>query len=73
MAKVGIHVLKPGGKFITVEIIKDIRLVIAVLIFTFVWKTDVYWKRLFQKSKFKNLKSKYRIRFLKLATYILLK
>lgn len=67
------RVLKPGGKFITLEIIRDIRLVIAVLIFTFVWRTDSYWKELFNKSKFMLTNSNYRIRLIKMGTYTLQK
>ena len=67
------RVLKPNGKFIAIEIIRNFRLIITVLIFFFVWKPDKYWKTLFQKSKFKDFNSEYRIRLIKLATYILSK
>ena len=67
------RVLKPDGRFITVEIIRDIRLAVSVLIFLFVWKTDSYWKKLFNKSKLKLINADYRIRLLRLGTYILQK
>ncbi len=67
------RVLKPGGKFITVEIIRDIRLAIAVMVFVFVWKTDSYWIKLFNKSKFKLINADYMIRLIKMGTYILQK
>lgn len=67
------RVLKPNGKFITIEIIKDIRLFFAVLIFVFVWKTDHYWKSLFKRSKFPTINSDYEIKLVKLGNYILIK
>ena len=67
------RVLKPGGKFITVEILRNFRLIIAVLVFIFVWKTDTYWKYLFNETEFSRTYSDYKIRFLKFGIYILQK
>lgn len=40
------RVLKPGGKFITVEILRKPKLFLLVLFFALVWRPQEYWKNL---------------------------
>lgn len=64
------RVLKPGGRFITVEILRDARLVVAVLVFAPVWKPDRYWQALLADAGFASVKAEYSTRMLHLATYV---
>lgn len=50
------RVLRPGGKFITVEILRKPKLFAIVLFFSFVWKTKKYWEDIINQSGFRNLK-----------------
>jgi ubiquinone/menaquinone biosynthesis C-methylase UbiE len=48
------RVLKPGGRFATVEILRNKKLAACVLLFALVWKPKEYWTRLIEKSGFRN-------------------
>ncbi|MHA2203608.1 MAG: class I SAM-dependent methyltransferase [Candidatus Hodarchaeales archaeon] len=63
------RVLKPGGKFVTIEILRDLRLYLALLYFAFVWKTRNFWETLLSKSNFKEWKSETHTRFLNLGLF----
>jgi ubiquinone/menaquinone biosynthesis C-methylase UbiE len=49
------RVLKPGGKFITLEIIRNKKLALCVLVFAPVWKPKEYWPPLIEKAGFRNI------------------
>jgi ubiquinone/menaquinone biosynthesis C-methylase UbiE len=49
------RVLKPGGKFATVEILRNKKLALWVLVFALVWKPKQYWSRLIEKGGFRNV------------------
>ncbi|WXG46271.1 MAG: class I SAM-dependent methyltransferase [Candidatus Atabeyarchaeum deiterrae] len=49
------RVLKPGGKFATIEILRNKKLALSVLLFAFVWKPKEYWSKLIERSGFRNL------------------
>jgi arsenite methyltransferase len=49
------RVLKPGGKFATIEILRNKKLAICVLLFALVWKPKEYWTRLIETNGFRNL------------------
>lgn len=67
------RVLKPSGKFITVEIVRNRRMYLAFLLFSFVWKPESFWSSLFQKSRLKLLRSGKKLRFLDLGVFVLQK
>jgi len=50
------RVLKPGGKFIAFEMYRDVRMHLAFLLFSFVFKPKHYWTELLNKFDFKNIK-----------------
>lgn len=50
------RVLRPGGKFITAEILRKPKLFAIVLFFGFVWENKRYWANLINWAGFKNLK-----------------
>jgi SAM-dependent methyltransferase len=49
------RVLKPGGKFITLELIRNKKLALCVLVFAPVWKPKEYWPPLIEKAGFRNV------------------
>jgi ubiquinone/menaquinone biosynthesis C-methylase UbiE len=49
------RVLKPGGRFATVEILRNKKLALCVLVFALVWKPKEYWERLIEKNGFREL------------------
>jgi ubiquinone/menaquinone biosynthesis C-methylase UbiE len=49
------RVLKPGGKYVTIEILRNRKLALSVLLFAFVWKPKEYWFKLLERNGFKNL------------------
>jgi ubiquinone/menaquinone biosynthesis C-methylase UbiE len=49
------RVLKPGGRFATVEILRNKKLALCVLLFALVWKPKEYWERLIDKNGFREL------------------
>jgi arsenite methyltransferase len=49
------RVLKPGGKFMTIEILRNKKLAASVLLFALVWKPKDYWTGLIRKAGFQNL------------------
>lgn len=51
------RVLKPGGKFITVEILRKPKLFLLVLFFALVWRPKEYWKNLIECGGLENLKT----------------
>lgn len=52
------RVLKPKGKFVTVEILRNKKLALSVLLFALVWKPKEYWLKLLEKSGFRNVTMK---------------
>lgn len=64
------RVLKPGGKFITVELLRDAKMFFAMLFFAFVWKPKQYWTNLLEKTGFKNLKIEEFKGYINYAVYI---
>jgi ubiquinone/menaquinone biosynthesis C-methylase UbiE len=64
------RVLKPGGKFITIELLRDARMFLAMLFFALVWKPKQYWVNLLGKTGFRNLKTKENKRYINYAVYI---
>ena len=64
------RVLKPNGKFISVEMLRDRRMNIAFLLFSRVWKSKMYWKLLHEQSGFDNQKIKEYTRFINLGVFI---
>lgn len=64
------RVLKPRGKFVTIEILRDRRLYLTLLYFAFVWKTKNFWETLLSKSNFKEWESETHTRFLNLGIFI---
>lgn len=67
------RVLKPEGKFITVEILRNRRMYSAFLLFSFVWKSESYWSSLFNRSSLKLVHIIRKRRFLDLGVFILQK
>ena len=63
------RVLKPSGKFISVEMLRDHRMKIAFLLFSRVWKPKMYWK-LHEQGGFDNQKIKEYTRFINLGVFI---
>ena len=49
------RVLKPNGKFVTIEILRNRKLTLSVLLFALVWKPKEYWMKLLRRSGFRNL------------------
>jgi len=49
------RVLKPGGKFATVEILRNKKLALSVLVFAPVWKPKEYWIKLIEEARFRNV------------------
>ncbi len=65
-----IRVLKPGGKFITVELLRNAKMYAAMLFFAFVWKTKRHWVDLLENAGFKNLKAEEYKRYINYAMFI---
>ena len=65
-----IRVLKPGGKFITLELLKDAKMFLVLLFFAFVWKSKKFWVDLLNKSDFQNLKTMDYSEFLNYSVFI---
>ncbi len=65
-----LRVLKPGGKFITIELLRDARMFLAMLFFAFVWKPKKYWVDLLNRNGFKNLKTEEYTRYVNYAMFI---
>lgn len=49
------RVLKPGGKFVTLEILRNKKLALCVLAFALVWKPKEYWPALIERGGFRNM------------------
>ncbi len=49
------RVLKPGGKFVTLEILRNKKLALCVLAFALVWKPKEYWPTLIERGGFRNV------------------
>ncbi|MEX2751274.1 MAG: class I SAM-dependent methyltransferase [Candidatus Freyarchaeota archaeon] len=64
------RVLKPGGKFITVELLRNTRMFFAMLFFAFVWKPKQYWANFLEKTGFKNLKIEESKQYINYAIYV---
>lgn len=52
------RVLKPGGKFITVELLRNARMFIFLLLLSFVWKPKEYWHMCIKSVDFNIIKEK---------------
>lgn len=46
------RVLKPGGKFVSVEMLRDRRMKLSLLLFSRVWEPKKYWKFLHEQGGF---------------------
>ena len=64
------RVLKPSGKFISVEMLRDRRMKLAFLLFSRVWMSKMYWKLLHEQGGFDNQKIKEYTRFINLGVFI---
>ncbi len=64
------RVLKPGRKFITIELLRDTKMLFAMLFFAFVWKPKQYWANLLEKTGFKNVKIEEGKRYINYAIYV---
>jgi len=51
------RVLKPGGKFFTVEILRKPKLFLLVLFFALVWSPKEYWINLLERGGLENIKA----------------
>jgi ubiquinone/menaquinone biosynthesis C-methylase UbiE len=49
------RVLRPGGKFITLELVRNKKLALCVLVFAPVWKPKEYWPPLIERAGFRNV------------------
>jgi len=63
------RVLKPGGKFIFIELLRDAKMFFAMLFFAFVWKPKQYWINLLERTGFKSLKIEECKRYINYAFY----
>lgn len=50
------RILKPSGKFVTLEILRGPKLFMLILFFGFVWRPKEYWMNLIKQGKLKELK-----------------
>jgi len=50
------RILKPGGKFVTLEILRTPKTFIMVLFFGFVWRPTEYWANLIKRTGLKKLR-----------------
>jgi len=50
------RLLRPGGKFVTLEILRTPKLFLLMLFFGFVWSPKEYWMNLIKEMGLKNLK-----------------
>jgi ubiquinone/menaquinone biosynthesis C-methylase UbiE len=64
------RVLKPGGKFMTIELLRNARMSLAMLFFALVWKPKQYWINLLKKTGFRKLKVEEHKRYINYALYI---
>ena len=64
------RVLKPGGKFLMLEIFRDIKIYLMFLMFAYVWKPKYYWIELLNKFKFKKVKIDSYTKFLNYGIFI---
>lgn len=64
------RVLKPGGKFISVEMLRDRRMKLSLLLFNRVWESKKYWKLLHEQGGFLNPRVEEYTRFLTLGVFI---
>jgi ubiquinone/menaquinone biosynthesis C-methylase UbiE len=44
------RVLKPGGRFVTLELVRNWKMYLTLLFFALVWKPVKYWEKLFAES-----------------------
>ncbi len=65
-----IRVLKPGGTFITVELLRDRKMFLFLLIFGLIWKPKEYWNSLLKESGFEKCESEYYTQFLNIGVFI---
>ena len=64
------RVLKPGGRLITIELLRDVKMFLWLLFFAFVFKPKKFWVDLINKSEFLNLKVSEYSRFLSYSVFI---
>ncbi|MBD3185634.1 methyltransferase domain-containing protein [Candidatus Bathyarchaeota archaeon] len=67
------RVLKPGGYFFTVELLRDWRMILAMLVFAPVWKTGKYWKELLLNAGYSSLDVGLETRMLNMGVYCMQK
>lgn len=67
------RVLKPGGYFFTVELLRDWRMILAMLVFAPVWKTGKYWKDLLLNAGYSSLEVGLETRMLNMGVYCMQK
>jgi ubiquinone/menaquinone biosynthesis C-methylase UbiE len=58
------RVLKSGGIFVALELFRDTRMWLTLLFFSPVWKSEKFWRKLFNESSFKQVKAKKYSKFL---------
>jgi len=63
------RVLKPGGKFISVEMLKDRRMKLFLLLFSRVWESKNYWRLLHEQGGFENQRAEEYAGFLTLGIF----
>lgn len=65
-----LRVLKPSGKFISVEMLRDRRMKLAFLLFSSVWESRTYWEHLHEQGGFQNQRVEEFARFLNVGVFI---
>jgi len=63
------RVLKPGGIFVNVEMLRNSRMKVAFLLFSAVWSPKTYWTNLLKQAGFQNLKVKEYNKFITLGVF----
>jgi ubiquinone/menaquinone biosynthesis C-methylase UbiE len=64
------RVLKPDGKFISVEMLQDNKMKRSLLLFYRVWEPKKYWKLLHEQAGFQNQRVEEYAGFLNVGTFI---
>jgi ubiquinone/menaquinone biosynthesis C-methylase UbiE len=64
------RVLKPNGKFVSVEMLRDRRMEVCLLLFCRVWEPKKYWERLHEQAGFQNQRVEEYSGFLNSAAFI---
>lgn len=64
------RVLKPGGKFISVEMLRDHKMKLSLLLFCRVWEPKKYWELLPEQAGFQNQRAEEYTGFINLGAFI---